>query len=75
MYWKGKFQDGGLERTHFALTDLYATFAGILGHKLGSSDALDSFDVLDQDFQFRRPAHSFPRMKFCNLGLLSGMMH
>ena len=68
MYWKGRFEKGEVNRTHFALTDLHATFAGIVGHKLGQSEALDSYDALDSNFKFRKSAHTSARLKFCNLG-------
>ena len=46
LYWKGYFEGGEVNRTHFALTDLYATFARILGHPLAANDGRDSYDCL-----------------------------
>lgn len=68
MYWKGHFEGGQINRTHFALTDLYATFARLLDHQLSDDEARDSFDVLDYWTGVRQDADLRPRLKFCHLG-------
>jgi len=68
LYWKGHFEGGTVNRTHFALTDLYATFANLLGHQLGNADAQDSYNVLDHWSGTAKSADTRPRLKFCNLG-------
>jgi len=72
MYWKGRYrswdQDPNyVNRRPFALTDLYATFAKLIGHDLEPADALDSYDVtMHWGRQWGQDDNM--RLKFCNLG-------
>ncbi|MGB0581490.1 MAG: sulfatase-like hydrolase/transferase [Limisphaerales bacterium] len=68
MYWKGHFEGGKINRTHFSLTDLYATFARLLDHPLGNADARDSYDVLDYWTGEAKGPDLRPRLMFCHLG-------
>ncbi|MEM7396028.1 MAG: sulfatase-like hydrolase/transferase, partial [Verrucomicrobiota bacterium] len=68
LYWKGRLEGGTINRTHFALTDLYATFARLLEIPLGPHDGQDSYDVLDHWRGTARGEDKRPRLKFCHLG-------
>ena len=68
LYWKGHFEGGEVNRTHFALTDLYATFARILGHPLAANDGRDSYDVWEHWTGEAEDEDVRPRLKFCHLG-------
>lgn len=69
MYWKGRFEGGRINRTHFALTDLYATFARLLGYELAHDEARDSYNVLEYWNGLRHARDLRARLKFCHLGL------
>ena len=43
--WPGRVPAGALSEATICHTDMLATFAAIVGEKLGSGDGLDSFDV------------------------------
>ncbi len=68
LYWKGTFEGGKINRTHFALTDIYATLAQILKYPLQNADAQDSYDVLDYWLGSAKDRDMRPRLKFCHLG-------
>ena len=68
LYWKGRFEGGRINRTHFALTDLFATFARLLDYELSDDEARDSYDVLDYWTGLRDDTDLRPRLKFCHLG-------
>ncbi len=68
LYWKGQFEGGRINRTHFSLTDLYATFARLLEHPLANQDAQDSYDVLDHWRGKAQSPDKRARLMFCHLG-------
>ena len=68
LYWKGRFEGGEINRTHFALTDLFATFAHLLDHPLTENDARDSYNVWDHWTGEAEGDDLRPRLKFCHLG-------
>jgi arylsulfatase A len=67
LYWQGHFE-GGLNRTVVSHTDLYATFANLLGHELSPDEARDSHDSLRYWMETVDEPDLRPRVFFCNLG-------
>ncbi|MDA8775511.1 arylsulfatase [Opitutales bacterium] len=67
VFWGNHFEGGGINRNLFSLTDLYSTFAQILGDPLHPDEAQDSLDSLAfwKDPQKNDPR---PRYFFCHLG-------
>ena len=67
LYWKGNFEGGRINRNLFSLTDLFATFARVVGEELEPTEAQDSLDSLAY---WKDPNQSDPRPRhfFCHLG-------
>ena len=67
LYWQGHFEKG-INRNLLSLTDLYATFANLVGHELGHEEARDSHDALLYWIGEAKGEDLRPRVFFCNLG-------
>ena len=67
VYWQGVIE-GGMNRNVFAHTDLYATFAQLVGYELESDEARDSHPSLDYWMGRAQGEDTRPRVFFCNLG-------
>ncbi|MBP51612.1 MAG: hypothetical protein CMI27_00535 [Opitutae bacterium] len=67
VYWKGHFEEKGVNRNLFCLTDLFSTFARIVGDNLFPTEAQDSLDSLDY-WKDPKKTDSRPRYFFCHLG-------
>jgi arylsulfatase A len=67
LFWKGRFEGRLINRNLFALTDLFATFANLLGDNLKPSEAQDSLDSLAYwDTPKKKDLRA--RFFFCHLG-------
>ena len=67
LYWKGIFENGQINPNLLSLTDLFSSFARIVGDDLQPAEAQDSLDCLDY---WKDPAKTDQRARyfFCHLG-------
>ena len=67
LYWKGIFENGQINPNLLSLTDLFSSFARIVGDDLQPTEAQDSLDCLDY---WKDPAKTDQRARyfFCHLG-------
>jgi arylsulfatase A len=66
--WPGVLASGKQNRSIVSLTDLYATLASAIGHRLAPEEAQDSHDVLAYWKGSPASADTRPRIFFCHLG-------
>ena len=64
----GRFEGGATNDSIFSLTDLYATLANLVGHKLTPTEAQDSHDSLAYWDKKSNEPDNRPRVFFCHLG-------
>ena len=67
LFWKERFEGGRINRNLFTLTDLFATFASLVGEPLKPSEAQDSLDSLAY-WEVPEKKDSRARYFFCHLG-------
>ena len=67
LYWKGIFENGQINSNLLSLTDLFSSFARIVGDDLKPTEAQDSLDCLDY---WKDPEKTDQRARyfFCHLG-------
>ena len=67
LFWKERFEGRSINRNLFSLTDLFATFANLVGDPLKPSEAQDSLDSLAY-WEVPEKKDSRARYFFCHLG-------
>ena len=66
--WPAVLEGGKTNRSIMTLTDLYATFAHLVGHPLAPQEAQDSYNVFAYWNQTAEGPDLRPRVFFCHLG-------
>ena len=66
--WPAVLEGGTINRSIMTLTDLYATFAHIIGHSLSPEEGQDSHNVFAYWHGQPEKTDSRPRVFFCHLG-------
>ena len=67
LYWKGIFENGQINPNLVSLTDLFSSFARIVGDDLQPDEAQDSLDCFDY-WKDPEKTDQRPRYFFCHLG-------